>query len=170
MGVGKSTVGQLLADKLSVSFYPEPYEYNPGITYQTYSALETQMIQLDLVHDQHQKHSGVFDTSPLSVLMFSRHFYKQGDISANDLILLNHRARVVPIQHADFDLFLVAKPQAIYDRIIKRGRDFEDVNADLITDIINDCHHYANKIQSGYLINCESEPQNIVNQIMEIVK
>lgn len=169
MGVGKSTVGQLLANKLSLPFYPEPFEYNPGITMCLGSPLETQMIQLDLVHRQHQNCLGVFDTSPLSVLMYSRHFYKQGVIDAQSIIMLNHRANIVCVEPANVNLFLVATPQVICDRISKRNRDFETLNLNLITDTLSDCHYYANKLQSSHIVNCESDPTSIVNYILEII-
>lgn len=125
MGVGKSYVGRVLAEKLNCTFHHEPFELNPYIerTYVDAKWSIYAQIQQLLLCEQQSQEVGVLDGSIWGVRAFSR-VYLQDD---EDMQLFDNIYRRVSkaIPPPDILVYLKCPTSFIVERINSRGRAME---------------------------------------------
>jgi len=134
IGVGKSTAGNVIADGLGYTFYPEPdYRKNPfflqkGRAYQSETYFLYESIQIvrqacaqlmhtgvvvDVPPEQHANDYPVLLLDERELVLYRRYYETLKDRFSSELM------------DQDLIVYLEAQPDVILERIRRRGRPFE---------------------------------------------
>lgn len=135
VGAGKTTLGEILADELSVEFFKEPYIENPFLndfySDKTRFSLLSQMYflnkRIDIIEESNKFKRCIVDRSIYGDYIFAKMHYNNSFMTKNEFSLYNSfwdkliKSREVPL----LIIYLEISLDNAIKKIKERGRDFE---------------------------------------------
>ncbi len=173
IGVGKTSLTKLLANRIGANINLEVVEDNPFLSnfYQDQStyAFQTQIFFLLSRYRQQQKlrQPDLFTSSVVSDYLFAKdRIFANLNLSDDELELYNQLANILEqrIMKPDLVIYLQASTDSLMDRIRIRGRSFErDMNRDYINSLSSAYSYYFHHYQETPLLIVNTNDFDFVN-------
>jgi len=165
IGVGKTSLANLISNKLKAKLILEKFEENPFLkdfyNNQNRYAFQTQLFFLLSRYSQHQdlKQVDIFSKIIISDYMFIKdRLFACLNLNDKEMILYDSIAKILEkdIVYPDLAIFLQADTDRLMDNIKKRGREYERaIDADYIDSL--------NQVYNEYFFRYDKGPLLIIN-------
>ena len=165
IGVGKTSLANIIAKKLDAKLVLEKFEENPFLKdfYQNQDrhAFQTQLIFLLSRYSQHQdlKQVDIFSKIILSDYMFIKdRLFACLNLNDREMVLYDSIAKILEkdIVYPDLAIFLQADTDKLMSNIKKRGREYEEnMDWDYIDSL--------NQVYNEYFFRYDKSPLLIIN-------
>ena len=165
IGVGKTSLANLLSEKLSAKLVLETFEDNPFLSdfYEDPEryALQTQLWFLLQRYQQQQdlRQVDMFQNLVITDYMFVKdRLFASLNLSEKEMSLYDTVANMMErnVIHPDLVIFLQADTETLMKNIAKRGRDFEKNISDDYIDALN-------QVYNEYFFRYQDTPLVIIN-------
>ena len=165
IGVGKTSLANLLSEKLSAKLVLETFEDNPFLSdfYEDPErhAFQTQLWFLLQRYQQQQdlRQVDMFQNLVITDYMFVKdRLFASLNLSEKEMSLYDTVANMMErnVIHPDLVIFLQADTETLMKNIAKRGRDFEKNISDDYIDALN-------QVYNEYFIRYQETPLVIIN-------
>jgi|TARA_B110000495_G_scaffold200846_1_gene216904 deoxyadenosine/deoxycytidine kinase len=190
IGVGKTSLANLISNKLKAKLILEKFEENPFLkdfyNNQDRFAFQTQLFFLLSRYSQHQelKQVDIFSKIILSDYMFIKdRLFACLNLNDREMVLYDSIAKILEkdIIYPDLAIFLQADTDTLMTNIKKRGREYESsIDADYIDSLNQVYNEYFFRYDKGPLliintndidfVNNEEDLNGIMNFLKEPIK
>ena len=186
IGVGKTSLAHILAEKIKAKLILEKFEENPFLKdfykNQEQYAFQTQLFFLLSRYSQHQdlKQVDIFSKTIVSDYMFIKdRLFACLNLNDREMVLYDSIAKILEkdIIYPDLAIFLQADTDKLMSNISKRGRAYEeDINPNYIESLNQVYNEYFFRYDKGPLLIINTNEIDFVNNnddldgIMEFLK
>jgi len=178
IGVGKTSLANLISNKLQAKLILEKFEENPFLkdfyNNQDRYAFQTQLFFLLSRYSQHQdlKQVDIFSKIIISDYMFIKdRLFACLNLNDKEMILYDSIAKILEkdIVYPDLAIFLQADTDRLMGNIKKRGREYERaIDADYIDSLNQVYNEYFFRYDKGPLLIINTNDIDFVNNTEDL--
>ena len=178
IGVGKTSLANLISNKLKAKLILEKFEENPFLkdfyNNQDRYAFQTQLFFLLSRYSQHQdlKQVDIFSKIIISDYMFIKdRLFACLNLNDKEMILYDSIAKILEkdIVYPDLAIFLQADTDRLMGNIKKRGREYERaIDADYIDSLNQVYNEYFFRYDKGPLLIINTNDIDFVNNTEDL--